>query len=187
MRFERTTLLSGRCSRWMALFVTRVSRCRILKEVPPRIGNGRAAGARACPGSVGRGGLRPGGPHAGPGLDGGRACRGSRLRRNESAASRGGVCDPRTVAGFRRTARSDRASMRSRQCGRPGGWARIASSSRSVPYPGPDGSLRYPSSISGTRVTRSSFHGTSSMSISMTRKFGIAAQKWALISVERCP
>jgi hypothetical protein len=36
-------------------------------------------------------------------------------------------------------------------------------------------------------VTRSSFQGTSSTSISMMRKFGIAAQKWALISVDMWP
>ena len=39
----------------------------------------------------------------------------------------------------------------------------------------------------GGSVTRSSFQGTSSMSISMMRKFGIAAQKWALISVDMWP
>ena len=36
-------------------------------------------------------------------------------------------------------------------------------------------------------ATTSSFQGTSSMSISITRTFGTAAQRWALISEPKCP
>ena len=53
----------------------------------------------------------------------------------------------------------------------------------SVPQPGPVGRISSPFSMTGGCVTSSSFQGTSSMSISMTSKFGTAAQKCALISV----
>jgi hypothetical protein len=53
-----------------------------------------------------------------------------------------------------------------------------------VGTPGLVGTIKWPFSMPGSSVTRSSFQGTSLMSISMMRKFGIAAQKWALISVD---
>ena len=68
-----------------------------------------------------------------------------------------------------------------------GGCARITSSFTSTPQPGPVGNTSSPFSITGTGVTRSSFQGTSSMSISITRKFGIAAHICALISEPMWP
>ena len=68
-----------------------------------------------------------------------------------------------------------------------GGCFFTASSLMSAPQPGLVGMIRWPFSMRGGSVTRSSFQGTSSMSISMIRKFGMAAQKWALISVDMCP
>ena len=67
------------------------------------------------------------------------------------------------------------------------GCFRTAASLISAPQPGFVGTIKCPFSMRGGSVTRSSFHGTSSMSISMMRKFGIAAQKWALISVDMWP
>ena len=61
------------------------------------------------------------------------------------------------------------------------------SSLMSAPQPGFVSMIRWRFSMRGGSVTRSSFQGTSSMSTSMMRKFGIAAQKWALISVEMWP
>jgi len=68
-----------------------------------------------------------------------------------------------------------------------GGCARTASSFTSAPQPGPCGTISSPLSMTGAAVTRSPFHGTSSTSISMMRKLGIAAQKCALIRVARSP
>src|SRR5207245_1548067 len=68
-----------------------------------------------------------------------------------------------------------------------GGCARTASSLTSVPQPGPAGRTSEPWLTSGRTVTRSSYHGTRSGSISMMRKFGTTAQKWALIIVARWP
>src|SRR5207344_109199 len=68
-----------------------------------------------------------------------------------------------------------------------GGCLFTTSSLMSAPQPGFVGMIRWPFSMRGGAVTRSSFQGTSSMSISMMRKFGIAAQKWALISVDMWP
>src|SRR5690349_16315647 len=63
-----------------------------------------------------------------------------------------------------------------------GGWARMTASFTSTPQPGPVGKTNMPFSIFGVGDTNSSFQGTSSMSISMTRKLGIAAHMCALIS-----
>ena len=68
-----------------------------------------------------------------------------------------------------------------------GGCARTNSSLTSAPQPGPFGKTRWPSSMTGGAVTISSFHLMSSMSISMTLKFGTAAQKCALIRLPRWP
>src|SRR4051794_12216442 len=67
--------------------------------------------------------------------------------------------------------------------GQRAGWARTASSFTSVPQPGPDGSLRCPRSILGATVTRSSYQGTKSLSISIIRRFGTVAAKCVLIVV----
>src|SRR4051812_9691363 len=72
-------------------------------------------------------------------------------------------------------------------CGFLGGWAAITSSLTSAPQPGRVGTISSPFAIIGGCETRSSFHGTSSMSISMMEKLGMAAQRWALISVEMWP
>jgi hypothetical protein len=63
----------------------------------------------------------------------------------------------------------------------------ITFSFTSVPRPGRSASTSSPFSITGTCVTSSSFHGTSSTSISMMRKFGTAAQKCALTMLARWP
>src|SRR6266542_3153715 len=68
-----------------------------------------------------------------------------------------------------------------------GGWARTVASSISVPQPGPVGTVRWPSSMSGFTVTRSSCHCTTSGSVSMMRRFGTTAQKCALIIVASGP
>jgi hypothetical protein len=39
----------------------------------------------------------------------------------------------------------------------------------------------------GFTVTSSSYHGTTSGSISMILRFGTTAQKWMFIMVARCP
>ncbi len=71
--------------------------------------------------------------------------------------------------------------------GRAGGCARTTSSLISVPQPMPVGISSSPASITGGLVTTVSFQGTSSISISMTRKFGMAAHRCALISELRWP
>ena len=57
------------------------------------------------------------------------------------------------------------------------GCAAIASSLMSVPHPGRSGIVNIPFSIKGKSVTKSSRQGTSSTSISMIRKLGMAAQR----------
>src|SRR5258708_18753680 len=51
----------------------------------------------------------------------------------------------------------------------------------SAPQPGRVGTISSPFWMTGGCVTRSSFQGTSSISISMMRKLGMAAQRLALI------
>ena len=58
-----------------------------------------------------------------------------------------------------------------------GGYISNTSSFRSAPQPGLYGTNKSPLIISGFQVKISSFHGTSSGSISITRKLGTAAQK----------
>ena len=53
--------------------------------------------------------------------------------------------------------------------------------------PGRVGTINSPFWMTGGCVTRSSFHGTSSISISMMRKLGMAAHRWALIRVDMWP
>src|SRR6266542_1266138 len=72
-------------------------------------------------------------------------------------------------------------------CGFRGGCARTASSLMSAPQPGRVGTISSPFWMTGGWVTRSSFQGTSSISISMIRKLGMAAHMLALIRVDMWP
>ena len=62
----------------------------------------------------------------------------------------------------------------------------MAASFTSTPQPGPSGSTSSPFSITGGGVN-SSRQETLSISISITRKFGMVAEKCALIRLHRLP
>src|SRR4029453_11473914 len=72
-------------------------------------------------------------------------------------------------------------------CGFRGGCARTASSLLSAPRPRRGGRICSPFWMTGGWVTRSSFQGTSSISISMIRKLGMAAHMLALIRADMWP
>src|SRR6185295_14731191 len=68
-----------------------------------------------------------------------------------------------------------------------GGCARMTASLTAVPQPAPVGRRNSPFSIMYGLVRSFAFHGTSSISNSMMRKLGIAAQKCALMTLASGP